>query len=184
MDKDTSLVSDLTPTQHTVACELFSRATQLNSHGDAAIIVGQIETLITDGQTSMRIIRWLNLLPRAVGPLPPAPELFTPTDEQMTLLNPADELPQPVQHAMQPASGQKRPGNADWLLDPDSAPVKVKKRGRPDVGVCREPVPHHSAGTAIGVRECGESFEMNPVGRPLTKCPRHRRSQPQRKEAS
>lgn len=54
-----------------------------------------------------------------------------------------------------------------WWQNPDMPPPRVHRRGRPATGTCQD---------------CGSEFEMNPFGRPATRCAAHRRTTTPRQE--
>ena len=147
----------LTPQQHTVAAELFSRATRLNCHEEAVLVIESITALVEQGERGMDILKWLSLLPRARGK---QALRVRETQHQLSLIT-VEGLHPRVVHALRPVSGQDKTRSVSSLMNPDTA-------GRPTTGTC-------------GV--CGDVFVMNPTGRPATKCEQHRRSNPRKASA-
>lgn len=164
-----SCIVTLSPEQRTAAAELLSRGTGMNCFEEAALLLDTLQELMeAHAISAVDVIRWLTMLPRVkdrAGALAQAP---MPNPAQLSLVSPVAALPQTMQHAMRPVEGQSRARPTQWLTNPSSAPTRPKRVGRPAEGVCIE---------------CGEAFEMNPFGRPATRCATHRRSTPRQETA-
>lgn len=154
----------VSPAQHVVMVELLSRATRLNCHGEAQLIVETITALVEGGETGLAVVRWLSLLPRARGK---QALRVGETQQQLSLINTEGLHPNVVNALRPPRGPQDRTRSADRLLNPDEAHMYTAKRervdrhgGRPDTGTCRV---------------CQAEFVMNRHGRPASTCDLHRR---------
>lgn len=152
----------LSPEQRTACAELLSRATAINCFEEAALLLDTIESLVAGEQIrAVDVIRWLTLLPRVKDRAAALAQAPMPNPAQLALVTPVSDLPDTMQHAMRPVSGADRRRSAEWLTNPDAGPSSVKRIGRPATADCTV---------------CGETFQMNPFGRPATRCEAHRRT--------
>lgn len=173
-------VAGLSPEQRTACAELVSRGTGINCFEEAALLVDTIETLINgDKVRTIDLIRWLTLLPRVKNRAAALAQAPVPNPAQLALVTPVSELPATMQRAVTPPAGKGAVASttpARWLLDPNARTsgkpgprAERAARRRPPTGTCQD---------------CGAEFEMNPFGRPATRCEAHRRPAVPRQESA
>lgn len=153
-------MSDLTQKQRDAMSELVSRGTGINCFEDAELVLEAIQVTIGQGIATMDLVRWVRMLPRVKDRAAALASEPAEKPRQLALINPTHDLPAHMQRSLQPARRLAHGGVAQAsttpLLDPS---VRIHQRGRPATGECDT---------------CGETFQMNPTGRPARNCEKHR----------